>query len=380
MPKTGDNIYKRKDGRWEGRFIKGYSADKKAKYGYIYAKTYSELKKKMLAEHKMDVIDCTYSSSTFSDLAHKWLHSVKLKVKRSTYSEYANILNQHILPHIGGYKLKYLSNNVIETFTNEKLSSGRLDGSGGLSAKTVRDILSVINAVISFGEAEKYIPPDSLSVSYPKYTPKETRVFSKIEQAKLESVLSEGIDIYKVGVLVCLYTGIRIGEICALKWGDISLTEKTLTVRRTIQRIKNTETNRTPKTYIIVDTPKTKYSLRAIPIPSFLISELQRFAVRNEKAYFLSKSETEFIEPRRYQNYFKSYLKAGSLEDAGFHSLRHTFATRCVESGFDIKSLSEILGHANVNITLSRYVHSSFEQKRKNMDNLELILFQSPSI
>jgi len=366
MPKKGMNTYKRKDGRWEGRFIKGYAKSGKAKYGYVYAKSYTELKEK-LAVQRIPKSSTTTSSVTLTDLSERWLYASKLRVKESTYAGYVNLLETHILPVLGGYRLSKLSSDVLNSFTVEKLASGRADNRGGLSAKTVRNILALINSLITYGESEKMIEKDSISLSYPKNAVKEMRVFSKQEQSAIENVLLHDTDLCKFGVMLCLYTGIRIGELCALKWESISPDCKTISIRHTVQRIENYEDTQHSKTRLLIDVPKSYCSARDIPLPEFITAGLKKMRVKNKDAYFLTGSSEKLLEPRTMQYKFKNYLRESGLDDVNFHTLRHTFATRCVEMGFDTKSLSEILGHADVNITLNRYVHSSFELKQRNM-------------
>lgn len=174
--------------------------------------------------------------------------------------------------------------------------------------------------------------------------------------------------IHDVGVLLSLYTGIRVGELCALQWEDFDLAHSKLKIRKTMQRIQDLGNGSVSKTKIVITEPKSQCSIREIPLPLFIVDVAKKFA-SNPKAYILTGTD-RYIEPRTMQNRFKSYVKECNVEPANFHVLRHTFATRCVEVGFEVKSLSEVLGHANVNITLNRYVHSSFELKHSNMNKL----------
>ena len=200
----------------------------------------------------------------------------------------------------------------------------------------------------------------------------EMRVLSIEEQRQLTKVLLDNTDTIKLGVLISLYTGIRIGELCALKWENLNLSSKTLSIRETMQRIQCSEKTETVKTKIIITEPKSRCSIRNIPIPDFLIELIQQFQ-NTPRSYVLTGDNNRYIEPRTMQNWFKRYVQESGIEKANYHSLRHTFATRCVEVGFDVKTLSEILGHTNVNITLNRYVHSSFELKCDNMNKLSIV-------
>lgn len=197
------------------------------------------------------------------------------------------------------------------------------------------------------------------------------RVLSVKEQDALVRVLLDEMDLFKFGVLLSLYTGIRIGELCALQWEDIDIPSSILKVRKTMQRIQETARGASRKTKVIITEPKSKCSLREIPLPSFLVAFAIRFKSQAE-TYVLSAGKNKYIEPRTMQNHFKKYIRLAGIDSANYHALRHTFATRCVELGFEIKTLSEILGHANVNITLNRYVHSSLKLKYDNMNKLAL--------
>lgn len=370
MPKTGRNIYKRKDGRWEGRYRKGFKENGKIAYGYVYGKTFTEVRNKLKTKTIFSLQqNRNYTHNIFAEIAEKWLFNVSLKVKQSTHANYSAMLKNHILPLIGGYRIQMLTTEIIDQFAKDMLHNGRKDGNGGLSPKTVRDMLSLIKNVLDYAKIENIIST-SLKITYPKREQKPIRVLSKEEQFALEKILITQPDIFKIAVLLCLYTGLRIGEICAMQWEDISLEQGIVSVKRTLQRVKNTNRDINSKTRILIDTPKSQSSMRDIPLPDFLIIFLSQFHPEHNQ-FFLSGDGFDYIEPRTLQNHFKKYVMLAGIAPANYHSIRHTFATRCVEAGVDIKSLSEILGHADVNITLNRYVHSSLEQKRENINKLE---------
>lgn len=370
MPRKGENIYKRKDGRWEGRYILSYNADSKAKYAYVYGKTYGEVKQK-LTEGKgknKQANSPPKRSSTYTELLDAWLHSTYLNTKESTQARYTHLINTHIKPHLGCYTLSQLSTEIIEAFIEQQLTNGRLDGQGGLSPKTVTDILTIVKSTIEYAKYKDLQIICNLSKLSIKKKEKEMRVLSQSEQEALITVLINEMDRYKFGVLLSLYTGIRIGELCALQWEDFCISQNTLKIRKTMQRIQDLGNGSISKTKIVITEPKSQCSVRDIPLPLFIV-EIARPFMSNPKAYILTGND-RYIEPRTMQNRFKGYVKESGIELANFHALRHTFATRCVEVGFEIKSLSEVLGHANVNITLNRYVHSSFELKHSNMNKL----------
>lgn len=265
-----------------------------------------------------------------------------------------------------------ISTQLIEGFIETQLNSGRLDKTGGLSAKTVTDILTIVKSTMEYARYNNLMVSCNLSKLTIKKKDKEMRVLCQFEQDALIRVLITDMDLYKFGVLLSLYTGIRIGELCALQWEDISIVNSTLKIRKTMQRIQETNIGAASKTKVIITEPKSDCSIRDIPLPSFLVEIAGQFA-GHPKAFILSGKRGKYVEPRTMQNHFKAYIAESGIDNANFHALRHTFATRCVEVGFEIKSLSEVLGHSNVNITLNRYVHSSFELKHTNMNKLAFI-------
>ena len=374
MSRTGKNIYKRKDGRWEARYIKGYDENGKAKYGYIYAKSYGEAKNKQInAICQSSFINSNNNSTLYSKWLDEWLIYIKPQVKESTFIRYKNIVFNHLKPTIGKLAISKINTGYLKSYIGNLLSNGRLDNNGGLSPKTVSDITMIVKEslkyIISCGET---IDCNYESLKIKSSSQREMTVLSKDEEHKLVSALTENKSLTKIGILLSLYTGIRIGELCALQWEDISLDENLIVVRKTMQRLQkdSIQSENEAKTYILISKPKSKCSNRQIPIPSFLSVILKEY--KGEKNQFiLTNSSYSFIEPRTLQNQFKRILRQINLRDVNYHSLRHTFATRCVEAGFDIKSLSEILGHSSVKITLDKYVHSSMQQKRLNMEKLQ---------
>lgn len=375
MSKKGENIYRRKDGRYEGRYFLCYDTYGKVKYGYIYAKSYSEVKQK-LTEKKARLYNSTAlpkSTATYNEILTAWLKSVKLKVKESTYVRYLNLIDNHIRTHLGKYRVIGITNTMIEGVIAQLLSHGRKDRSGGLSAKTVSDILMIIKKTFIYAN-DCNIPvgcnPKNITV---KKNEREMRVLTSDEQTRLLNFLLCETDICKFGVLLALYTGIRIGELCALKWEDFTEDITAVKICRTMQRLQNKSGDAKAKTKVIITEPKTAKSVRVIPLPSFL-TDIAKMFYKSGSAYLLTGLSDKFIEPRTMQNKFGVFTASCGISGATFHSLRHTFATRCIERGFEIKTLSEILGHSSVNITLNRYVHSSFDLKVSNMEKLELCL------
>lgn len=375
MPRKGENIYKRKDGRWEGRYLKSRTPEGKAKYGYVYAKTYREVKIKLIEKKTSKECSLKYKSEEDLDLfeciALEWFKTISPQVKESTSNKYWNLLNSYILPQFGKTVLSEITHDFIENQCNFYLTKGGAKNEG-LSPKTVSDILSILRSVLQFASRKgKIISCDAHSI-HVKSQLKEMRVLSRHEQEKLCNYLYSDLTPYNIGILLCLFTGLRVGEICALRWEDISFTEQVINVRNTLQRIQNRDGGN-QRTKIIITTPKSACSIRTIPTPDDLKTILVSYK-QVSTGYFLTNSDQDYVEPRTMQNRFKKALLNSSVAPANYHSLRHTFATRCVELGFDIKSLSEILGHSSANITMNRYVHPSLEFKKENMQRLSSLL------
>lgn len=288
------------------------------------------------------------SKITVSDLMNKWLKSVERNIKISTFEKYKCIVCKHIVPTLGDLYIKSLSSEDIQTFIN-----GLLDD--GLARSTINNIIVVLNMGLLFAEKEYNV--SCPKAEFLKNQKKEMRVLSIDEQNKLVKYLIDKNDVYGFGMLLALFTGMRIGELCALKWEDVS--EQTIKINKTMQRINKN---------ILILPPKTESSVRTIPIPRYISETVEKN--RKESGYVLQRENGEFTEPRLLQLKFKKYAEECEINNVHFHVLRHTFSTKCVESGFDIKTLSEILGHSDVKITLNKYVHSSMEQKIRNMEKI----------
>lgn len=378
MPRRGENIYKRKDGRWEGRYIKEH-INKKIKYGYVYARTYKEVKEKLckisniIPDKEIPALPALklQSCTTFETVALSWLSSLKPQLKESSIVKYTNVLAVNLFPYFGSCNIESVTREDVISFSNKLLFSGGKKGTG-LSPKTVNSIISVLKCIFIYASQHEKLAVADISRISIKQPQKAMRILSITEQQKLSMFLCDNLTLINLGILVCLYTGIRIGEICALKWQDISFDEKYLYVDKTMQRIQN-QGNSINKTSILISEPKSGCSIRRIPLPDNIF-KLVLSARCPGNTYFLTGQAGTFVEPRSLQNHFKSAIRACNIKDANFHALRHTFATRCIELGFDVKSLSEILGHASVNITLNRYVHPSMELKQKNMNMLSELL------
>ena len=361
----GENIFKRKDGRWEARYVKDYLPSGKIRYGFCYGRTYKEAKEKAARARSAVISGIPAPSGGVRKFEHycaEWLGITESRVKPASCVKYESMLKNHIIPQLGGYRPVELNTVIVSRFS-EHLTKEKL-----LSAKTVRDILTCLRSVTKY--AEKQLPGTmgAIDIVYPREPVKETRVLSLTEQRQLTQFLSSDRDACKFGVLLALMTGLRIGEICALRWGDIDLKERTLRVHATLQRLK-AESDEGGKTRIVIGPPKSEKSSRIIPMTEQTAELCMRMQVRDAGAFVLTGA-SRCMEPRALQYRLERYAAACGLNGVHFHTLRHTFATRCVEVGFEIKSLSEILGHSSTTVTLNRYVHSSMELKRENMSKL----------
>ena len=302
----------------------------------------------------------------YKDWIWDWLSYKKDYIKESTYANYSNIISNHIAPDLGKYYLKDLNNKIIQEFLLKKYKIGRLDNLGGLSSKTIRDIVAIIKSSLKFAMKEDLISSFNLDFIYPKISSKDKiYTISKQDQDKLIDYILKNQSSKNFGILLTLYSGIRIGELCALQWKDIDFKNNILNINKTLQRvyIKDKQIN---KSKLIITNPKTHNAEREIPLNKDFAKELRKFKTDNED-YILSGSR-KWIEPRTYRRFFARTLEKVKIDKINFHGLRHTFATNCIKLGVDYKTVSELLGHATVNITLNLYVHPQMSQKKKCID------------
>lgn len=308
----------------------------------------------------------------------QWLENSKMRVKESTYVKYVNLTSNHILPLLGDLEVEKLTTDRIEQFIQSRLEAGNKQGRG-MAEKSVKDLLIVLKDICRYAALYDVNIPCRFELIRIRNNENEIQILDKQTQLRLERFLMRDVyNLRKTGILLSLCMGLRLGEICALRKGQILYKEGILQVRSTMQRIQNFNAEvdwkgrENRKTRVIITSPKSACSVRDIPMPGFMIDRLQRLKTSDDDVFVLTGTSRKFIEPRTYENVFKRYLMECNMEIVNFHALRHTFATRCIEKGCDVKTLSEILGHANVNITLNRYVHSSMEQKRKWMSEMTL--------
>ena len=308
----------------------------------------------------------------YKDWLEDWLiNYVQPSVKEKTYSRYADIATHHLTPSLGNYDINELTPLMVQRYITELLQCGNLKTGTGLSVNSVNSIITVIQGSMAtaqrLGIVERY---EMDKLKRPKAKEKTVECFSPPEQKIIEqAVLSDKRDKMK-GIILCLYTGLRIGELLALQWCDIDFVKAELTVSKTCHDGKN----KSGVFCRITDTPKTTHSRRVIPLPKQIIPILREMKRHSNSSYVVAGKSESAISIRSYQRSFELLQKKLGLQSRGFHSLRHTFATRALESGMDVKSLSEILGHKNPTITLNRYVHSLMDHKRAMMDKLGRIL------
>ena len=301
-----------------------------------------------------------------SEIIDLWKLDKKQYVKKSTYSAYLLLIENHILPTFA--EKESIEEVDVQTFVFDKLNDG-------LSQKSIKDILIVLKMIMKFGVKHKYLEYQEFDIKFPtEREVKELEVLSVSNQKKLLNFLRENFTFKNLGVFITLNTGMRIGEMCGLMWDDVDTENGIIKVRRTVQRIYVIEDNGDRHTEISIDTPKTKNSIRDIPMTTELLKILKPLKKVVNGNYFVLTNEAKPTEPRTYRNYYKRVLSKLDIPYLKFHGLRHSFATRCVESKCDYKTVSVILGHSNVSTTLNLYVHPNFEQKKRCIDQMNKIL------
>jgi len=368
MSRRGDNIHKRKDGRWEGRYKSGIKDDGTSAYRSVYGKTYTECKNK-LEEYasKTSIPKPKYKEYRFSEVVYKWLNTNRIRLKGSTVRKYQYMIESHLIPKLGSRRISTITSAVVNEFLDNKLKEGQLNGTGSLSASYVKTMAIIIEASLKYAIVEGMCSPLKSPIHKPSVPKKELQVLTQDDQANFEKLLKAEQNEISLGTIIALHTGMRIGEVCALMWDDIDLKNNIIHVRHTIARVNSTEGCH--KTKLIIDTPKTVSSKRDIPISS-LLKPILTVAREHAKSTYVVSQNNSFVGTRTFDYRYKQMLKRNNICNFNFHTIRHTFATRCIEAGVDVKTLSEILGHANVSTTLNIYVHPSMEIKRNQIEKL----------
>lgn len=363
MDKTGVNITIRKDGRYMGKFCIGYDESGKAMYQYVYGKTYDEAESKVLIGQEVISRYISGRCITVCKVYEEWLNAVVNRVKESSLANYKAKFEKHILPSFGDIPCSDLSAGQINEYINKKLADG-------LSVSYVRDIITVFKSLLRYAQEEYGFKLSLKNVVLPKVEKKQITRFSNTEQKRLTHYLKANMSLTAFCIMVSLCMGLRIGELCGLKWEDVDFQRKILHIRRTVQRISKENGNR--KTKIVISAPKSATSFRDIAIPDFLMQYFIMF--RDKSNFFILSGSEKPVEPRTMQYRYKNILQAAEIGNHNYHKLRHTFATNCAEHGFDVKTLSAVLGHSSVNLTLNRYVHPDCSHERKLMNSVYLRL------
>lgn len=367
MARRGENIYKRKDGRWEGRYIKGRQKSGKIHYGYIYGYKYAEVKHQLiLVKYEKQANEGTSLlpyEGELSEWTHYWLETfVRPKVKGSTYASYKNKMDVHVLPQIGAVKLQKLKQ------TDIKFLLKQMDKT--LKASSIRSIFSVLKNCITKAVSVNLLNDNPcIGVELPKARKQTVKALSTKDQERLIKEINSSQKFFSI--TLALQTGLRIGEICGLKWTDIDFENSFLWVNRTVLRIQ-TDDNSGRKTEIIEMTPKSNNSQRKIPITDSLKEKLLELQKISTSEYVISNKH-KALEPRTIAYRFQMIRKKIGLENFSFHSLRHTFATRCLEAGGNIATISSLLGHSSTKMTLDCYTNSFFSEERQLVEKLEFV-------
>lgn len=437
MGRPGENIHKRKDGRWEARVITGAPVDGRTQYRSLYARSYQEVrakKKELLlqlsglpvsragilaggaaananahtsgtapeflngvlplsassapltalsseafsqASSQISVPSTSQSPSepsvseqktSFSDVARQWLAYKKLSLKESSYAFYSIMIEKHLLPEFGELAVIDINSKQINTFLSAQKKSGHAKNHGPLADKTLSEIKSILTRILKYAKSLHLISevPESAPVAVKK---KSISVFTEQEMIRIENKAQEEETPFTVGLLLTAYTGLRIGELCALKWEDFDWSCGTFHISRTIARVNDLNSTSGAKTHLVIGSPKTECSNRIIPIPQSVLAYFKAHA--DAPAHYVLTGSEKYMEPRVCRARYARFLRRAGVKHHTFHTLRHTFATNCVEQSMNVKALSEILGHSDVSITLARYVHPSMQLKKAQVNKLK---------
>ena len=355
---TRMNAYQRKDGRWETRIYCYDGTAGKRAYKAFYGSTKEEALQKRLFALSFS-FGGEITEMTVKELCIEWLQIISNRVKPSTLANYRMKAEKHIIPAFGGTMCHEITTKAVYDFINAKINSG-------LSARYVSDIIVLLKSLFKCAKRTYRIPSPLDGIVVPKPEKREIRLLTVQEQEKLNLYIGMNFSLISLGVILANGMGLRVGEVCGLKWSDIDLEKRILTVRRTVQRVAVHDG--ISKTKVMIMPPKSAFSAREIPIPESVFTMLKSNTTAGDN-YVLS-GNTKPIEPRKMQYHFEKILKKAGLRAVTFHSQRHSFASRAIEVGFDIKTLSEILGHSKVELTMNLYVHSNMDRKRSCMQLL----------
>ena len=464
MPRHGDNIRRRKDGRWEGRILLPHPPGQKASYKYVYGYTLREVQEKKnryialiyqnsckessscmitteeqtnsnrISEEKqtgtweqridtahikqvkhatgdMSTEDREVSSAsdseekhqdhkdscknsavhvmTLKEVSEQWLQSKRYQIKESTCSCYTFMLHRYLFPEMGHMPICDITTEHISEYLKHKESANVSNQVNILSPKSLSDIRSLILQIIHYANKQGHHPGLQGYVYSPRVPHHAVSIFTQAEIIQLQSYIQSRIPQQAnpsyLGIQIALSTGLRIGEICGLTWGDIDLKKRIICVNRTLQRIQSYDSNSSTKTRLILASPKTSHSIRQVPITDTLYQFIDVYkkaiislipsdsdvSMHFQDSNYILSNSSRLVEPRLFLSRYRRILQEAGLPQHTFHEIRHTFASKCIRSGMDAKMLSEILGHSSVTITLARYVHSSMEDKMTEMEKAD---------
>ncbi len=365
MARRGENIYKRKDGRYEGRYVIGRTAQGRTKFGYVYGRQYhavrSLLMEKKAAQQRADA-ETGGSPMHLAAWMERWLEwEQRGRVRESSYQTYLNLYRRHIQPWLGCTPLCRLTQEDVRVFLDCLEQKG-------LAAGTIQGIYRLLSAGLRAAQEEGLIRRNPCRRLRPaRSIPAEQRVLGRNEQARL---CAEALHCGDLTVLLGLYTGMRLGEICALKWTDVDWEKREISVRRSIQRIAGGRscTNRS-RTHLVIGAPKSAGSRRLLPVPEEILSQLRQKRGESTSEYIFGKG-TQAADPRTVQRHFQKLTARMGMPGVHFHTLRHSFATRLLELGADVKTVSVLLGHSSVRTTLDFYAHSLTSQQHRAVEQL----------
>lgn len=368
LPRHGENIYKRRDGRYEGRYVIGKTLEGRTKFGYVYGRYYMEVRQKLMqrkaAQHQVSKTTSCAQRITVGEWIGYWLKNELMgSIKPSSYYSYLQQFEHYILPVLGDYQLCALTPCEINAFLMHMKARG-------LAYSTIHGAYRLLSSALRFALEEGLISKHPCrKIRVEREVKLEQRVLTRQEQilVRRAATCPEYLPI-----LLSLYTGMRLGEICALQWADINWDRKCITVTRTAQRVSAHEPTSNRKTCVIIGTPKSRRSCRVLPVPDFVLQVLRRVCNSSNPArsVYIFSGENRAAEPRTMQRLFTLLMKKLNIAGAHFHTLRHSFATRLLELGVDIQTISTLLGHSSIRITLDFYAHSLTDQQQAAINRL----------
>lgn len=352
MARRGENIYLRKDGRYEGRYVKGQKENGRTAFGYVYARRYMQVKE-LLVKYKAEehAPPIAYKRYTLREWLMHWLEEqTKPYIRETTYATYGSQLRTHLLPALGKAAVRSLTKERIQEFANDLAQH--------VSAGMVHNVLRLLSSALKSAKSKGLIDHNPCEgLRRPMYKRREPRVLSLKEQEKLERF---AVQADNAEFVLCLYTGLRVGELCALKWEDVDFQTNTLHVRRSAKRVK-----RVQGTAVIMGLPKTDDSKRAIPVPAFVMEYLRPLKRESGRVFD--------VDIRTMQQRLEKLANTAGLKGVHMHTLRHTFATRCLEVGVGIEALAALMGHSSPNVTMGYYAHCTHETKVRSVNRLKQI-------